>query len=246
VLAWLDADCRAPLQWLERVEARFGSPRVVAVSGPLRYYDWDWFGRGLMRAYDLTVAPLTHVAVRDVARCGAILYGGDFAVRAALGVREWISADQTAEAILRDIRRQDALSIACHPHHRTTRRIEISTCYLWDHRDELAPWIDLWEAGNRDDLFSVAADSAKTKVANSDFHRPRHLHSWKTLLRAPKHWAGIKAALRSNVDVAVCLYRPASRRASALATAGAAPWHEGADVPAAISEGSAALAGASS
>jgi glycosyltransferase involved in cell wall biosynthesis len=83
VLAWLDADCRAPLQWLERVEARFGSPRVVAVSGPLRYYDWDWFGRGLMRAYDLTVAPLTHVAVRDVARCGAILYGGNFAVRAA-------------------------------------------------------------------------------------------------------------------------------------------------------------------
>ncbi len=83
VLAWLDADCRAPLQWLERVEARFRSPHVVAVSGPFRYYDWDWFGRVLMRAYDLSVAPLTHVAVRDVVRCGAVLYGGNFAVRAA-------------------------------------------------------------------------------------------------------------------------------------------------------------------
>ena len=30
------------------------------------------------------------------------------------------------------------VSIACHPHHRTTRRLEVSTCYLWDHREELA------------------------------------------------------------------------------------------------------------
>ena len=29
------------------------------------------------------------------------------------------------------------MSIACHPHHRTTSRMEIATCYLWDHRKEL-------------------------------------------------------------------------------------------------------------
>ncbi len=68
----------------------------------------------------------------------------------ALGIRAFISADQPADAILREIRRQGALSIACHPHHRTTRRIEISTCYLWDHRDELAGLVDVWEAANRD------------------------------------------------------------------------------------------------
>jgi hypothetical protein len=47
----------------------------------------------------------------------------------ALDIRNYISADQPANQILRAIRRQGALSIACHPHHRTTRRIEISTCY---------------------------------------------------------------------------------------------------------------------
>jgi len=75
----------------------------------------------------------------------------------ALNIREHISADQTAEEILKEIRRQGALSIACHPHHRTTRRIEISTCYLWDHRKRLAGLVDVWEAANRDDLFSVTS-----------------------------------------------------------------------------------------
>ena len=56
----------------------------------------------------------------------------------ALDIKDYISADQSADEILREIRRQGALSIACHPHHRTTRRIEISTCYLWDHREELS------------------------------------------------------------------------------------------------------------
>ena len=75
----------------------------------------------------------------------------------ALDIKEYISADQRADEILREIRRQGALSIACHPHHRTTRRIEISTCYLWDHRNELSDLVDVWEAANRDDLFSVTS-----------------------------------------------------------------------------------------
>jgi 3',5'-nucleoside bisphosphate phosphatase len=52
----------------------------------------------------------------------------------ALDIKQYISADQKADAILREIQRQGALSIACHPHHRTTRRVEISTCYLWDYQ----------------------------------------------------------------------------------------------------------------
>ena len=65
----------------------------------------------------------------------------------ALNIQDYISADQPAEDILREIRRQGAFSIACHPHHRTTRRIEISTCYLWDNRKTLAT-VDAWEAVN--------------------------------------------------------------------------------------------------
>ena len=94
------------------------------------------------------------------------------------------------DEILREIRRQNALSIACHPHHRTTRRIEISTCFLWDHRDELAELVDVWEAANRDDLFSVTSLKHFPYVANSDFHKPKHLYSWKTLVRAEKPLSG--------------------------------------------------------
>jgi predicted metal-dependent phosphoesterase TrpH len=125
----------------------------------------------------------------------------------ALGVTRYISADQEADTILKEIRRQNGVSIACHPHHRTTRRIEISTCYLWDNRKRLAELVDVWEAANRDDLFSVTSLKHYPYVANSDFHKPKHLYSWKTLLRCEKSWPAVKTALKENRDVGLMLYR---------------------------------------
>ena len=196
LLVYLDADCRAPLRWLELIERHFmRDPALIALSAPYRFYDWDWWGRLLIRAYDFTLAP-----VRGRKNSHII----------ALDVKQYVSADQRADDILREIRRQGALSIACHPHHRTTRRIEISTCYLWDHRDELSDLVDVWEAANRDDLFSVTSLRHFPYVANSDFHKPKHLYSWKTLVRAEKNWPAIKEALRANVDIALTLFRNGS------------------------------------
>lgn len=82
ILLYLDADCRAPLTWLERVERRFlRSPDLIALSGPYRYYDWAWWGRLLIRAYDFTLAPAT-LLVKYILRIGTIFYGGNFAVKA--------------------------------------------------------------------------------------------------------------------------------------------------------------------
>jgi glycosyltransferase involved in cell wall biosynthesis len=82
LLAYVDADCRVPLQWLEQVERRFASsPATVAVTGPYRFYDWDLTGRALIRAYDWLVAPPTHLLVHYGLGKGAVLYGGNFAVR---------------------------------------------------------------------------------------------------------------------------------------------------------------------
>jgi glycosyltransferase involved in cell wall biosynthesis len=84
VLVYVDADCRAPFQWLERIERRFERrPALLAISGPYRFYDWHARGRALIRAYDVTVAPLTQGLVKHVLRIGSILYGGNFAVRRA-------------------------------------------------------------------------------------------------------------------------------------------------------------------
>jgi glycosyltransferase involved in cell wall biosynthesis len=83
VLAYVDADCRVPLRWLERVEAQLAvSPSSLAVTGPYRFYDWDFAGRVIIGLYDVLVAPATHVLVHHAFGVGAILYGGNFAVRA--------------------------------------------------------------------------------------------------------------------------------------------------------------------
>ena len=159
--------------------------------------------RRARRMYDLLVIP------------GAEITQNHFRSRKnshiiALNIKEWISADQPAREILEEIRRQGAFSIACHPHHRTTRRIEISTCFLWDNRKKLVDLVDVWEAANRDDLFSVTSLKHYPYVANSDFHKEKHLYSWKTLLRCKKDWDAIAATLRANVDVALTLYRNGS------------------------------------
>ena len=82
ILVYVDADCRAPFQWLEKIERRFlKRPSLIALSGPYRFYDWRASGRALIRAYDVTVAPLTQALVKHVLRIGTIFYGGNFAVR---------------------------------------------------------------------------------------------------------------------------------------------------------------------
>jgi glycosyltransferase involved in cell wall biosynthesis len=82
ILVYIDADCRAPLLWMARVVRRFErDPDLLALSAPYRFYDWDWWGRLLIRAYDITVAPATQVLVKHVLRLGTVFYGGNFAAR---------------------------------------------------------------------------------------------------------------------------------------------------------------------
>ncbi len=82
LLVYLDADCRAPLWWLGRIERRFGQqPQLTALSGSYRFYDWDLWGRTLIRAYDFTLGPATHVLAKYILKIGVVFYGGNFAVR---------------------------------------------------------------------------------------------------------------------------------------------------------------------
>ena len=82
LLVYLDADSRLPLRWIEQAERRFqANDDLVGLSGAFRYYDWDLGSRILLGAYDLLVAPVVHVIVRDLLRLGAVFYGGGFCVR---------------------------------------------------------------------------------------------------------------------------------------------------------------------
>jgi glycosyltransferase involved in cell wall biosynthesis len=81
LLVYLDADCRAPIFWLERIASRFERKRqLLGLSGNYRFYDWDWWGRALVRAYDFTLGPGTQLLVKYVLRMGVVFYGGNFAV----------------------------------------------------------------------------------------------------------------------------------------------------------------------
>ena len=82
VLVYVDADCRAPHKWLQLIAQEFDGPHPpAAVTGPYRFYDWDALGCVLVRMYDYSLAPLTHVLAQYVFGLGAVLYGGNVAVK---------------------------------------------------------------------------------------------------------------------------------------------------------------------
>jgi len=122
-----------------------------------------------------------------------------------IDVKDFISACWDYERIFLEARRQDALVIACHPHH--TSDFMRDTLFLWNNRDKYARYIDAWEIANRDDVFNVVSLKRYPYIANSDFHRAHHLYSWKTLLNCEKDVECVKQCIRHNKGVAITLFR---------------------------------------
>jgi predicted metal-dependent phosphoesterase TrpH len=103
--------------------------------------------------------------------------------------------------------------VACHPDHKKdgSRAINllkraVHERYLWKHRKEIAPLIDAWEIANRYDLFNGIGLEFFPFVANSDFHKPKDIYSWKTLVDAEPNLPSIKEAIKSGC-VALSLFR---------------------------------------
>jgi processive 1,2-diacylglycerol beta-glucosyltransferase len=109
-------------------------------------------------------------------------------------------------ALIGEIHAQGGLAIASHPHEIKSEWGK-NTLYLWEHVDEYAPLLDAWEIANRDDLFNPVGLKKLPFIASSDFHKPKHIHSWKTLLFCEKDPEAIKQCIRLNRDVSLTLYR---------------------------------------
>lgn len=122
-----------------------------------------------------------------------------------IDMKEFIPACESYESIFLEAKRQNALVVACHPHH---IKGEIhNTLYLWNNRNKYAKYIDAWEIANRDDVFNVVSLKKYPYIANSDFHKPRHLYSWKTLLNCEKNVESVKNCIKQNRGVAITLFR---------------------------------------
>lgn len=122
-----------------------------------------------------------------------------------LDIKEFISADWSFEKIFLEAKRQKALTVACHPH--AMSGMSKNTYFLWNNRDRFARYIDAWEVANRDDVFSVVGLKKYPYIANSDFHRARHIYSWKTLLNCRKEVGAVKSCIKTNRGVAITLFR---------------------------------------
>ncbi len=122
-----------------------------------------------------------------------------------LDLKEFVSAGWDYEKIFLDAKKQDALIVACHPHQMSD--LSKDTYYLWNNRHRYAKYIDAWEIANRDDVFNVVSLKKYPYIANSDFHKARHLYSWKTLLNCNKDVAEIKQCIKHNKGVAITLFR---------------------------------------
>lgn len=127
-----------------------------------------------------------------------------------IGIDRFVSADQPWEGVFHEAREQDALVVACHPHH-TDHEIR-DTLYFWNNREKYKRHFDAWEVANRTDLFSVVSLSNYPCVANGDFHDPAHLYSWKTLLPCERTWPAVRASVRDNRGVAITLFRNGTAR----------------------------------
>jgi predicted metal-dependent phosphoesterase TrpH len=123
-----------------------------------------------------------------------------------LGIKRFISACWEYEKIFLEAKKQKALIIACHPHHSYDIR-DKDTLYLWKNRKKYSKYIDAWEIANRDDVFNVVSVKKLPYIANSDFHKIRHLYSWKTLLNCEKNFDSVKHCIKHNRGIAITLFR---------------------------------------
>ncbi|CAF0692502.1 MGDG synthase family glycosyltransferase [Candidatus Methylacidithermus pantelleriae] len=123
-------------------------------------------------------------------------------------VKTPIDPGLSLEEIIDAIHDQGGLAIASHPH-KFQSVWGKDTLYLWENRERFALLLDAWEIANRHDLFTPVSLKKLPFVANSDFHKPKHIYSWKTVLFCEKDPEAIKACIRANEKIAISLYRGA-------------------------------------
>jgi predicted metal-dependent phosphoesterase TrpH len=135
----------------------------------------------------------------------------------AVGLRSFVGLGSGLPEALSTARDGGAALIAAHPF-RTRRsgppgRATLRFAREWRAFD---PLVDRWELFNRYDLFGWVAERGLAVVANGDFHRPEHLHGWKTLLPCRKderavvdYLCSARPAFLTRIDAAPALEQAA-------------------------------------
>ena len=127
-----------------------------------------------------------------------------------LDLKEAIHPNQDAEHVIDAIHRQGGLAIASHPPLKLSyflnedrQSINRHPLHLWKYKERYVDKIDAWEIANQEDLLGEVGLERLPYVANSDFHKRHHIHSWKSMIFAKKDKEDIK---KSILDKKVALF----------------------------------------
>ncbi len=128
-----------------------------------------------------------------------------------------IDASLDIPEIIAKIHAQGGLAVASHPHIMKSEWGK-NTLYLWENQEKFAPLLDAWEIANRNNIFNDIGLKRLPFIANSDFHKPKHIYSWKTLdplrERLRSH-QGLHPPQRTRRHHALPRLRQCSRQSSA-------------------------------
>jgi processive 1,2-diacylglycerol beta-glucosyltransferase len=130
-----------------------------------------------------------------------------------IGLKSPIPSALDLPETIAQIHAQGGLAVASHPHIMKSEWGK-NTLYLWENHEKFAPLIDAWEIANRNNIFDCVGMKRLPFLANSDFHKPKHIYSWKTLLFCEKNEDAIKECIRKNEHVSITLYRDHNRLAT--------------------------------
>jgi predicted metal-dependent phosphoesterase TrpH len=191
------SDHIADRRWIDEVEARGESPYSIPREKFGDYLQTLWKqSQRAWEQYEMLLLPGTEVTNNS-----------DGYHILAIDVKRYIDPGQPVEQIVEQIHQQGGIAVAPHPHRGALEGTQ-QLMYLWDNHERFVNVFDAWEVANRDDLFNVVGLKKFNYIANSDFHQPRHLYSWKTLLRCERNAEAVKAAIRRNDAVSIYLFRP--------------------------------------
>lgn len=123
-----------------------------------------------------------------------------------LDLKAPISPSLSFVEIIAQLHSQGGLAVAAHPHVMKSEWGK-NTLFLWENQEIFSAIIDAWEIANRNNIFTPIGLKRMAFLANSDFHKPKHIYSWKTLLYCEKETEAIKECVRRNEHVAITLYR---------------------------------------
>jgi UDP-N-acetylglucosamine:LPS N-acetylglucosamine transferase len=123
-----------------------------------------------------------------------------------VGIKSPIPSALDLPETIAHIHAQGGLAVASHPHIMKSEWGK-NTLYLWENHEKFAPLIDAWEIANRHNIFDCIGMKRLPFLANSDFHKPKHIYSWKTLLHCEKNEEAIKECVRKNEHVSITLFR---------------------------------------